>query len=58
MSLFANILLHPEVQRKVHQELDDVLPLGHFPTFSNLSSMPYLRATWNETLRISPPVPG
>ncbi|KAG8797738.1 hypothetical protein FRC17_007658, partial [Serendipita sp. 399] len=58
MSLFANILLHPHVQRKIHEELDSVLPPGHFPTFADLDSMRYLKAVWNETLRVSPPVPG
>ncbi|KAG8771684.1 hypothetical protein FRC15_003263 [Serendipita sp. 397] len=58
MSFFANLLLHPEVQKKVHQELDTVLQPGHLPTMADLSSMSYLRATWNEALRVSPPVPG
>ncbi|KAG8833045.1 hypothetical protein FRC17_000111 [Serendipita sp. 399] len=58
MSLFANLLIHPHVQKRLHQELDAALTPGHFPTFADLESMQYLKATWNEVPRVSPPVPG
>ena len=52
------VLLHrPEVQKHLHDEIDDVI--GHFrpPSLSDKSLMPYLEACLLETLRFISHVP-
>ncbi len=46
---------HPEVQAKLHEELDRVLG-GRIPRFDDLSNLPYTRMILQETLRVYPPV--
>lgn len=51
---FALLDLHPEVDRRVHAELLDVL--GHErPTAERLQSLDYCRRVGRETLRLYPP---
>jgi cytochrome P450 len=59
MNFFGNMVLYPEVQRKVHEELDEIIGRGRIPTMSDVSAgnLVYLRATWNESLRNTPTVP-
>jgi cytochrome P450 len=59
MNFFANMVLYPEVQRKVQAELDEVVGRGRIPTMRDVSAgnLVYLRATWNESLRNTPTVP-
>ena len=42
---------HPEVQMRAHSELDQVVGRGRPPTFADLPSLPYIRATVKETIR-------
>src|ERR1051326_1750112 len=53
------LALHPQIQEKVHIELDTVLgPDVHRPiTFSDLSELKYLEMCIKESLRVYPPVP-
>ncbi|XP_029442805.1 cytochrome P450 4V2 [Rhinatrema bivittatum] len=49
---------HPEVQTKVHEELDEVFGKSDRPaTMDDLKRLPYLDAVIKETLRIFPSVP-
>lgn len=45
---------HPEVERRLHNELDEVLD-GHIPTVDHLARLPYTRMVLEETLRLYPP---
>ena len=46
----------PEVEKKLHQELDEVLN-GRTPEFSDVENLKYTRAILDETMRLYPPVP-
>jgi cytochrome P450 len=47
---------HPDVERRVHDELDRVLA-GRRPSDGDLGRLVYLRMVIDETLRLYPPVP-
>ena len=49
--------MHPEVQRKAQQELDDVVGCDRMPTFEDRASLPYLNALLTEVLRWHPVAP-
>lgn len=50
--------LHPEVQKRVHEELDQVFESVHEPaTMDKLSQLTYLGTVLKEALRIYPSVP-
>jgi cytochrome P450 len=58
-STFANflsmMLLNPQVQKKIHAELDQ---FGiHTFTFEDRPSLPYLDAAWKESMRMNPSSP-
>lgn len=42
------MLLYPEVQRKVHEEIDRVVGRERFPEFSDQESLPYTTAVCRE----------
>ncbi|GCE10863.1 cytochrome P450 [Tengunoibacter tsumagoiensis] len=46
---------HPEVEQKLHEELDRVLA-GRIPTIEDLPNLPYTRMVFEETMRLYPPV--
>jgi cytochrome P450 len=46
---------HPEVERKLHAELGDVLD-GAVPTAAQVPALPYTEMVFRETLRLCPPV--
>ena len=48
---------HPEVERRLHDELDTVL-LGQVPTVEQLDALPYTRMVIQEALRLYPPAFG
>ncbi|KAH9927367.1 cytochrome P450 [Amylocystis lapponica] len=56
-SVFLAMLLHPEVQRKVQEEIDHVVGLDRLPDFSDKPSLPYVTAVVKEVLRWRPIVP-
>ena len=51
------MVLNPEVQAKVHSELDAVVGKGMLPTFEDRQQLPYLQATLYEVLRWKPIFP-
>jgi cytochrome P450 len=48
---------HPEVERRLHAELDTVLA-GKLPTVEHLDALPYTRMVIQEAMRLYPPVFG
>ncbi|KAI6003408.1 cytochrome P450 [Pisolithus marmoratus] len=51
------MVLYPDVQEKVHAELDTVVGRGTLPTFADRPRLPYLQAVVYEALRWNPPGP-
>ncbi|KAL6583171.1 hypothetical protein OROMI_005249 [Orobanche minor] len=51
--VMAELVLHPEVQAKLREELDGAASL----TDADLAALPYLQAVVKETLRVHPPGP-
>ncbi len=56
--VWAQYLLsrHPEAEARLVAELEEVLN-GRTPTAADLPNLPYLRAVYDETLRMFPPIP-
>jgi cytochrome P450 len=48
---------HPEIEAKLHEELDAVLA-GRAPTLADLESLPYTEMVLKESMRLYPPVWG
>ncbi|XP_015579428.3 LOW QUALITY PROTEIN: flavonoid 3'-monooxygenase CYP75B137-like [Ricinus communis] len=53
----AEILKHPEVMAKIHEELERVVGNNNIVEESQLPELPYLEAVIKETLRLHPPIP-
>uniref|UniRef100_A0A8D2IXJ8 Uncharacterized protein n=1 Tax=Varanus komodoensis TaxID=61221 RepID=A0A8D2IXJ8_VARKO len=53
--LSYSLALHPDVQQKLHEEVDKVLPNQACPTYDAILQMEYLDMVVNETLRLYPP---
>ena len=51
------MVLNPDVQAKVHAELDTVVGKGVLPTFQDRQRLPYLQAILYEVLRWKPVFP-
>lgn len=51
------MLINPEIQDKVRQELDTVVGQERTPRFDDLQSARYFRAAWKESYRWRPPAP-
>lgn len=49
---FLGLMLHPEVQKKAHEEIDRVLGNDKFPTLADRTQMPYMQAIVLEALRV------
>jgi cytochrome P450 len=50
-TLVLVMLMHPDVQQKVHEELDLIVGFGQLPNFSDKERLPYLSAVLKELLR-------
>lgn len=55
--ILARLVLHPDVQSKVHQELDKVVGRSRAVNESDLTDLVYLTAVVKEVLRLHPPGP-
>ncbi|XP_033647428.1 cytochrome P450 2U1-like [Asterias rubens] len=55
--LMMLMALHPNIQRKVQSEIDDVIGGSRQPSMADSPNMPYTNAAILETLRIRPAVP-
>ncbi|XP_013860496.1 steroid 17-alpha-hydroxylase/17,20 lyase [Austrofundulus limnaeus] len=51
------LIHHPEVQRRIQEELDTKIGVDRSPLLSDRGSLPYLEATIREVLRIRPVAP-
>jgi len=51
------MLLHPDVQKKAHDELDSVVGRERLPTFEDRPRLPFIDAVCKETLRWHPITP-
>ncbi|KIM24700.1 hypothetical protein M408DRAFT_331669 [Serendipita vermifera MAFF 305830] len=56
-NLLYYMAMHPECQKLVHKELDELVGKGVVPSFAEIQQLPYLNAVWKEGLRLRPPVP-
>ncbi|XP_052740710.1 probable cytochrome P450 304a1 isoform X2 [Bicyclus anynana] len=55
--LVERLLLHPEVQDKIHEEIDRVVGRDRLPTLDDRRNMPYTEACIREIMRYEPLVP-
>ncbi|KIM68462.1 hypothetical protein SCLCIDRAFT_105429 [Scleroderma citrinum Foug A] len=55
--LVMAMVLHPDIQAKVHAELDTVVGKGVLPTFEDKQRLPYFLAMLYEVVRWNPVVP-
>lgn len=55
--ILARLVLHPDVQSKVHNELDKVVGRSRAVNESDLTELVYLTAVVKEVLRLHPPGP-
>ncbi|CAN1152397.1 Cytochrome P450 78A5 [Linum perenne] len=53
----ARMTLHPEIQTKAQQEIDDMVGRDVQVRDSDVQNLPYLQAIVKETLRLHPPGP-
>ncbi|PVF96180.1 cytochrome P450 [Serendipita vermifera] len=51
------VMLHPEVQKRIHDELDDQIGGGRLPSMAEIESLPYFNAAWNESMRWNVTIP-
>ncbi|XP_056404656.1 1,25-dihydroxyvitamin D(3) 24-hydroxylase, mitochondrial isoform X3 [Hyla sarda] len=52
-----NISRHPNIQKKLYDEIQSILSPEQVPTAEDIRNMPYLKACLKESMRISPSVP-
>ncbi|KAJ8250337.1 hypothetical protein COCON_G00222590 [Conger conger] len=53
----AYLIHHPQVQKKIQEELDSRIGMNRHPKYSDKGNLPYLEATIREVLRIRPVSP-
>ncbi|KDQ58238.1 hypothetical protein JAAARDRAFT_35051 [Jaapia argillacea MUCL 33604] len=51
------MLLYPDVQEKIHQEIENVVGQDRLPTFTDMDSLPYFHNSVLESLRWKPGAP-
>ena len=51
MTIFLAMALYPDIQRKAQEEIDQVVGKDTLPTFSDMESLPYVRAICAEAIR-------
>lgn len=57
LSFVLAMLVHPEVQTRAQQELDDILAMDRLPTFADRSKLPFIDCVVWECLRWNPVLP-
>ncbi|KAJ3788994.1 cytochrome P450 2 Le.CYP2 [Lentinula aff. detonsa] len=56
-SFMLAMCLHPDIQTKAQEELDNVIGKDRLPTFEDRRHLPYVEAIYREVMRLYPPVP-
>ncbi|KAG6331183.1 hypothetical protein ID866_7904 [Astraeus odoratus] len=56
-TLILLMLLHPDVQEKIHAEFDTIIGRGILPTFKDRPRLPYMQAALYESMRWHPVFP-
>ncbi|PVF96183.1 cytochrome P450 [Serendipita vermifera] len=51
------LLIHQDVQSRVHEELDECVGTGRLPSLAAIETLPYFNAAWRESMRWRPPTP-
>ncbi|PVF96182.1 cytochrome P450 [Serendipita vermifera] len=51
------LMLYPDVQRKVHAELDQQYGAGQIPSMAEIQKLKYFNAAWNESMRWNATIP-
>ena len=51
------MLTRPDIQKKVHEELDSLIDVNRLPDLSDKANLPYLTAVLKETLRLASVAP-
>lgn len=46
------MVTHPEVTKKAHKEIDDIIGNDRLPTFDDRSDLPYINCILKETYRL------
>uniref|UniRef100_H0VG30 Cytochrome P450 family 24 subfamily A member 1 n=1 Tax=Cavia porcellus TaxID=10141 RepID=H0VG30_CAVPO len=57
MWILYNLSRNPQVQQKLLEEIQSVLPENQMPQAEDLKKMPYLKACLKESMRLTPSVP-
>jgi len=57
MIFLVCLMFHPEVQRKIHEEMDRIIGDDRLPTHDDRESLQYLQAAWKEASRWRPTAP-
>ena len=57
-SFLLMLVHHPRWLQKMHAEIDPIVPPSRLPSFSDLPSLPTVRACMKETLRLRPVTSG
>ncbi|XP_060696805.1 cytochrome P450 3A21-like isoform X1 [Hemiscyllium ocellatum] len=52
-----NLAIHPDVQKKLQQEIDEAFPNKAPPTYEGVMQLEYMEMVISETLRMFPPAP-
>ncbi|XP_038676365.1 cytochrome P450 3A21-like [Scyliorhinus canicula] len=52
-----NLAMHPDVQKKLQQEIDEAFPNKAPPTYDGVMQLEYMEMVISETLRLFPPAP-
>jgi cytochrome P450 len=51
------MMLHPDVQKRAQNEIEQIIGFGRLPTFEDRQSLPYINACVLEVLRWHPSTP-
>lgn len=57
LSFILAMVVHPKVQRKIQQQLDDALGMQRLPTFADRGKLPFIDCVVLECLRWNPVLP-
>ncbi|PVF95234.1 cytochrome P450 [Serendipita vermifera] len=57
--IFLNHMqIYPDVQAKIHKEMDKKIGRGGTVTYAEINSLEYFQAVWRESMRFNHPVPS